>query len=793
MLTSRSPVQNDRRDALHPRDARTRRPCGLASIALGATLLACAGVQAAERSDPKIVYLGAKDSPRPAQFAAEVGALERANTPIDGTSINFVARYPDGNFAKPFNRAFAGTLEELRVRGPLQRSWFERGADDIRAANPRYITENFLRLQSRPGSVDWFDDAAWVQIVDTFRHAAFAASEAGLKGIFFDPEPYLEGFAQFEYLLQTGFGTRDYEAYVEQARLRGREVMSAMQEEFPDLTILSLFLNAYPVVPRFRSETTADAADPRLSLVRDPYALLPPFVDGWLDVANPDVTFVDGNETAYYYNDPIDFDVAAARIREDGAALVSPGNREKYARQVQVGSAVFLDAYQDAFPEQFRPPLPEGSTWPELFEQNTRNALRSADEYVWLYGETARFWTIAAGENGAEQPLWSEKLPFEVETLRAARGAARIGELPGTAEEVAARRGERARTIDFARGARDALLADLATTGGSVADVDRIVNGDFASDLSDWGFFNDANRASEGDHAWIASGDDAPGALATDGARAGASFQSIDITPGEVLWIEADATREGWGEPSVSLGFRGPDGRFLDEGRATFFLPAWTPVAARGALGERWQRIEGAVAVPPEATKLVVSLGVDGQRAGTDDTVAFDDVTLLSVGSAADIPAASPTPAPAPAPTPAPDATLLTNPGFEQELDEWQVSSTEPPALVAGASGRAVAIEAANTGVVQTVPIAPGQGFALSAAARVEGGAERAFVGVLFRDATGRNVPGAFSSRRVTGGDWSGYDVSGAAPPEAVEIGVFAWQEGASGTLFADDFSLELR
>ena len=339
---------------------RTRRPCGLASIALGATLLACTGVQAAERSDPKIVYLGARDSPRPAQFAAEVGALERANTPIDGTSINFVARYPDGNFAKPFNRAFAGTLEELRVRGPLQRSWFERGAEDIRAANPRYITENFLRLQSRPGSVDWFDDAAWVQIVDTFRHAAFAASEAGLKGIFFDPEPYLEGFAQFEYLLQTGFGTRDYEAYVEQARLRGREVMSAMQEEFPALTILSLFLNAYPVVPRFRSETTADAADPRLSLVRDPYALLPPFVDGWLDVANPDVTFVDGNETAYYYDDPIDFDVAAARIREDGAALVSPGNREKYARQVQVGSAVFLDAYQDAFPEQFRPPLPEG-------------------------------------------------------------------------------------------------------------------------------------------------------------------------------------------------------------------------------------------------------------------------------------------------------------------------------------------------------------------------------------------------------------------------------------------------
>ena len=774
----------------------------LAALSL-LTLAACA--EAAEQREPKLVYYGF-DSPRPELFAREVAALEAADTPIDGTAIDFRLYLDDGNFVRPFQRVFAGSLEDLSLPGPYQRRWFERGIRAMRSASPTRITSNFLRVQSRPGSVDWFDDAGWRQIVENFRFAAYAAKASGMEGMFFDPEPYVDGFAQFEYLIQTGFGERDFDEYAAQARQRGRQTMRAMRSEFPDITILSLFLNSYAVVPRFRSSPAWGLDDPKLALVRHPYALLPYFLDGWLDAAGPDTTIVDGNERAYYYNSSVEFDAVARLIENEGAELVSARNREKYRRQVQVGSAVFMDAYEESFPDRFQPVLPDGTSWAELFRQNVADALRTTDEYVWLYAEGGRLWSRDAARSPDVRP-WSEVLPFTIPALRAERGR-RGTTPPGTAEAVEAAVTERARTVAYARERWRAAVAD-----GSAAEGNRARNGAFSNDTEGWGYFADTNRRSGGELSWRADGTDANGgSLTLSGARAGSAFQSLDVTPGELIWVRADVSRTGWSEPSVGLAFRGPRGadgsagRFLRYDRAAFGLPEWTPVAARDG-DSPWTAIEGAIAVPENATSLVLSLSVDGQRDGRD-RASFDNVVVFGAGNAADVPpeapiestdpppASDPNPAdPTPAPSPD-DGGLLVNRGFADGFDGWQVGAGSAVALRGDdtdGDGRAVGVEAGNAGAVQAVPVMPGQRYRLSASARVEGGADRAFVGVLFRDANGRNVPGAFDSRKVESESWRRYAVRGVVPPEAVEIGVFAWKESAPGTLVADDFALTLR
>ena len=665
----------------------------------------------------------------------------------------------------------------------------------MKDANPARVTNNFIRFQSRPGSVDWFDDAGWEQIVDNFRFAAYAAEASGMKGMIFDPEPYVDGFAQFEYLLQTGFGARDFDAYAAKARQRGRQTMRAMQAEYPDITILSLFLNSYVIVPRYRSEPAFGLDDPKLSLVHNPYALLPYFLDGWLDVANEGVTIVDGNERAYYYNSPLEFDTIASLIEDEGAELVSPRNRDKYRRQVQVGSTVFLDAYEESFPDQFQPDLPEGTSWAELFGQNLADALRTTDEYVWLYAEGGRLWSEASARGPDVRP-WSEVLPFTVEALAAERGRRRATP-PGTEAAVEATLGERDRVTAYARERWRAAVAD-----GSAGELNRARNASFDTGVDGWGYFDDAARRSDGRLSWQAAGTGGEGgALAIDGARAGSSFQSYDVTPGEVIWVQAEVSRTGWSEPSVGVGFRGPDeadgsvGRFLRYRQSEYFLPAWTPVASRGDTPSAWTRIEGAAVAPPTATKLVLALHADAQR-DARDRASFDDVVVFGAGNAADVPAG--TPAPVPAPTGTSRTRRRRPPGqsrLRRRSRRVDVNTAASPSLVsddANGDGAAVAIEAANSGVVQTVPVRPGQRYAVSASGRVEGAADRGFVGVLFRGADGRNVAGAFDSAKVVSPVWARYAVEGTVPPAAVEIGVFAWKEDAAGTLLADDFSLLL-
>jgi hypothetical protein len=192
-----------------------------------------------------------------------------------------------------------------------------------------------------PGGVDFFDDAAWKNIVQHWQIAARVARRGGVRGILFDAERYTEPFeqtSQFWYRAQKNKDKHSFAQYQQKARQRGREVMQAMAREYPDITILNYFLTSYTL-------EAVRSPEPQVVLEDQVYGLLISFLDGWLDVAPPGVKIVDGNENSYYYNSAEQFFRDALEIKVAGQYVVAPENRFKYRAQVQAGHALYLDRF----------------------------------------------------------------------------------------------------------------------------------------------------------------------------------------------------------------------------------------------------------------------------------------------------------------------------------------------------------------------------------------------------------------------------------------------------------------
>jgi len=140
--------------------------------------------------------------------------------------------------------------------------------------------------------------------------------------------------------------------------------------------------------------------------------MYPGFINGMLDAAGPEVVFIDGNENAYYYASAANFDRAYVNIKQRLLYLIAPENREKYKRQVQVGSATYL---QGSFGMRNYSIQALGSFFapaqrPRLYELRTYHALRTADEYVWCYADSANVnWWQGQVPDGAAEAIASAK------------------------------------------------------------------------------------------------------------------------------------------------------------------------------------------------------------------------------------------------------------------------------------------------------------------------------------------------------------------------------------------------
>ncbi|MFB3818226.1 MAG: hypothetical protein ACE147_11230, partial [Candidatus Methylomirabilales bacterium] len=295
-------------------------------------------------------------------------------TPFDGCVFHVNYTRPDGSEG-PFmweawsSRTFTGAE-------------MERARQDLRAIGFRRFTHSFLRFNVVPGSVDWFDDFS--PIVENARLAAELAAEGRARGILFDVEQY--NAPLFTYAKQRHAAVKSWEAYAAQARRRGREVMDAFQRGFPGLTVFLTFGYSGPWLETQRGRTP---------LVQAEYGLLVPFLDGMVEAADGATRLVDGYEPAYFHNkDLAAFARGRRTITEEVLPLVA--DPDKYRRLISVAFGLWLD-----FESPPRPWDPHDGArnfyTPEAFERSVRAALDAADEYVWIYSQTPRWWSAGGG------------------------------------------------------------------------------------------------------------------------------------------------------------------------------------------------------------------------------------------------------------------------------------------------------------------------------------------------------------------------------------------------------------
>ena len=555
----------------------------LATIGLIVGLIATTAATWAQSSDlqKKLIAVG-WDMPNAERFRANFDQMEKV--PLQGTGVRF---------AGPGNKP---GLWSSFSREPYDEQTVAQFLQDLKAVQPRQLRDRFLLLNANPGDVDWFDDAGWKVIIDHWRTGAKVAREGGLAGIMFDPEAYREPYRAFDWSTQAQAGQHTFAQYYEQARKRGRELMTAVGGEYPDATILAFFLLSI-------NRDAAERTDPLGALAGSPYGLLPAFVNGWLDAAPPTLTIVDGCEQAYRYNSRLDYLSGANLIRNKCLRLIAPENRYKYRAQVQVGFGVYLDAYVN-------PPTspwyidPGKQTPVQRLGENVATALEVADQYVWVYGEQCSWWPVP--HPTADKMRWPQKLPGIEAALRMAADPV------GYVVETLSQPGERKNLL---------VNADFASATAAAPAGPQPADWKQGTAPPGWSFWQAG--VSKGKPDWDRKvGHQGPGAGTLAGVKNGCLIQRVEVAPGGRYAVAAWYKVRGEGSPSVTMRWQTPEGKWHAEACDVSLSTAKSD-------GE-WKLVAGAGVVPEGAGKLVLLLSVSGQRSD-QDIVWWDDVTAFEL------------------------------------------------------------------------------------------------------------------------------------------------------------------
>ena len=325
----------------------------------------CSSLVAAQ-GPKKLIEFG-WDEPDTAFMRRHIAEMEK--TPFDGCVFHV-------NYTKAGGGQGSFTWEAWGQRA-FNEAELKQAMEDLKLTPFTRFTHNFLRFNTTPAKLDWFDDHA--AILNNAKLAARIAREGRCAGLLFDIEQY-EG-QLFNYRKQRDGKTKSWDQYAAQVRLRGSEVMQAFQEGYPGLTVFLTFGHSLPFVQAGgKKEKLPDAG----------YGLLAPFLDGMVEAARDGAKLIDGHELSYGYKDPARFD-AAYKLMSHGVLSIIP-DEAQYRRAYSFGFGLWLDHDQRKLGWNSDDPSKNYFT-PELFETAVRKALQTSDEYVWIYTEIPRWWS----------------------------------------------------------------------------------------------------------------------------------------------------------------------------------------------------------------------------------------------------------------------------------------------------------------------------------------------------------------------------------------------------------------
>ncbi len=333
-----------------------------------AIVVLCLPVLAQTRpSNKKVIEFG-WDMPDTAFMRQHIAEMEKR--PFDGCVFRVMYRKSDGRIGSLMSEAWG--------REKLTEAQLAPAIDDLKHTHSDRLTDNFLRLNVQPGDVDWFD--VFSAVVNNARLAAKVAREGNCAGILFDTEMYSAQL--WTYASQRDAKTKSFDAYAAQVRTRGREFMTALQTEFPNIKVFLTYGYSLPLV-----EGAKDAS----KLPQIHYGLLPAFLDGMLDVANDKTKIIDGFEISYGWKQDSEFDDGVKMMRKGALPLVA--NPDKYAHFLSSGFGLWLDRDWQKLGWNTKD-VSKNYFPPEVFENSLRSALRHSDEYVWIYTQKVRWWNL---------------------------------------------------------------------------------------------------------------------------------------------------------------------------------------------------------------------------------------------------------------------------------------------------------------------------------------------------------------------------------------------------------------
>jgi len=512
------------------------------------------------------------DSPNPEALLKNLKNIEA--TPFDGVLIQIDGKDESG--------------EKLQLRRtfnsrPWKKEWFQKDVELLKAARSKKLTDNFL-LVGPGAAIDWFDDDGWKEVVDHWRIAGWIAKEGGLKGLMFDPEIGAAALA-FHYSRQAQKDKYGFNGYSEKARQRGREIMRALKETYPDMTLFTLFMNSGIALGALGS-------DPREGLENvQGYSLYPAFVNGLLDEIPGSMTMVDGAEYAYPHSSELQYLKHANAIRNTTLALVAPENHRKYRAQVHAALAIYLDAYvgfpvSDAHSDVFTDPPLEGKLVDRI-QEAVASAAEIADQYVWVWGEQYRWWPTNSVRVNPQS--WDEILPGVSEAFR---------------------EGMDPQSRAQARAEKEFLIYErkMRTRGDALPNI--VGNGHFTK----------ADKAAQPLEGWSVQGAithdpktgyKGLGAIRMEaGGKSHVSYQA-EIQPHAFYKVRARTRQMGNGNPELRV-------QYGDKSHV------FTPVASPSG---GWQVVEGIFRAPAQSEVSLVATGE-----GTSGSVIwFDDVELMKV------------------------------------------------------------------------------------------------------------------------------------------------------------------
>jgi len=344
--------------------------------------------------------------------------------PFDGISVKLSKEVAAGNIFMVEN--WRGITEEQK---------FQEYEVVETIAEKSTLEHNLLVLYGA-SQMDWFSDEDWLDVETQIRFGASLAKMGKFKGILWDPEPYKPGKNPWRYSEQPENSEHSFYEYFIQVRKRGAQFMEAIQDEFPGLVLLSLReLSDYQDASPFSQAIVPvkDVHKAEASLEEAWWALHLAFILGMLEVIDEDVTYIDANEEAYYYTSALEYFEVRNIIFNDMRALIPPGLHKKFKANYHIGHAVSTDyiagnwAGLISFPYRLSAQgevlSPEQrALW---FEHNMYYALKTSDEYVWLYTEKPNWWTGEKVPEGFYEALQRARdkinkvdpLGFEVEEM----------------------------------------------------------------------------------------------------------------------------------------------------------------------------------------------------------------------------------------------------------------------------------------------------------------------------------------------------------------------------------------